>query len=163
MLIMPVEVGISMAASADMEGIATVLLRAMEPEPIDRFMVPIEGFEAAYTAKMEWAEQTFPKDMADPNKRIFRASLKASDHIVGFGVITYYDENFGNEQQERAPNAKQEEPNTNTILEQEKAPDFAPFYFASMSAIHEKHMRGQKHVGKCFIFRNAFRLSVPSH
>ena len=147
---MPIEVGIAMATPADMEGIATVLLRAMEPEMIDRFMVPFEGFEAAFNTKMEWAKQTYPKDVADLDKRIFKASLKGSSDIVGFGVITYSDGNLGDDRQD-ASLRKAQDAASDEGKREELTPAFAPFYFGSMSAIHKKHMRGQKHVGECFI------------
>ena len=153
---MPIEVDIAMARSTDMESIATLLLRAMEPEMIDRFMVPFEGFEAAFEAKMQWAKQTYPKDIADPDKRIFKASLKGSNDIVGFGVITYSEGNFGDDKQD-ASNQKARDVASDEV-KREESPEFAPFYFGSMAAIHKKHMRGQKHVGECFILLQTSRL-----
>ena len=150
---MPVDVEIAMAGPADMNGIATVLIRAMEPEMIDRFMVPFEGFEAAYNAKIDWAKQTYPRDIADQNKRIFKAWLKDTDHIVGFAVITYSDGNFGDDKPDASAEEEQKTASDEDTYLKQETPAFAPFYFGSMSAIHKKHMRGQKHVSKCLMLR----------
>ena len=137
---MPLDVDIAMIKSEDMEDVSDVLLRAMEPDLIDRFMVPFEGFEIASAAKKEWTRQTFPTSIADPNKRFFKAMIKGTSKIVGYAGIAYSDGNFENEKQE-----SKEESDPQSTSQKETFPSF---YFSSMSAIHRKHMRGQKHVGK---------------
>ena len=148
---MPAEVDISMATMADMDGIATVLCRAMEPDLIDRLFVPpgVEGAEAIFEHNVSWARSTFPIHLPDPDRRIFKATLKGTDQVVGYGAIAFSDGQFegkGGTEKEKAKDEGEKE--AEKPRESQGPPNFAAFYFGSMAAIRKKHMQGQKHVGR---------------
>ena len=152
---MSVEIEITMAAPEDARTLGTVMLRAMEPHMIDRFMVPEEDFRAAFDAKMNWFLSSYTTTLADPKKRIFKATVKSTGEVVALGGIHYHDGNF----ESVAENLSKSEGSTTnldlatTAIPKKKIPaGFAEYYLGELGRIHQNHMHGVKHVGMYYLF-----------
>jgi hypothetical protein len=150
---MPIEIDITMATTDDLEACGHVMLQAMDTHLVDRFMVPEQGHEAAYKAKMNWFLISTTESLKNPAMRIFKATLKETDTIVGLGAIKYHDGNFGPlptsvNKTEKDPTESGQLPTPAAALPPAQAKAFAPYYFSRTAEIHRKHMEGQKHVGE---------------
>ena len=125
---------ITMATIADLEAIATIISRAMAADLIDVFQFG-DNYEKAMQSKRNLCRATFPASLADPNTRIFKASLKDGGMMVAFASLTFHSG-------ERPAPAGGDGGGFPPGMD----PKFCGMYYAAIGEARWKHLEGKKHV-----------------
>ncbi|MCJ1472985.1 hypothetical protein MMC13_001634, partial [Lambiella insularis] len=82
-------VQISTVSEEDFEDIATIISRAMAADLIDFFQFG-NNYEKAMEIKRTLCRNTFPNSLADPQTRIFKASLRENAKVVAFASVRFH-------------------------------------------------------------------------
>ena len=127
-------INITPASEQDFPTLAHIAATAMAVDLIHRIMY--QSNDALNTSRPEQSiTAELHRSAANPQAHIFKATLKASGAIVGYGLFRFDD---GNSQVVGGPSMASFPPGTNMDLLGRMAKAFG--------AIHKKHMSGKRHV-----------------